>query len=75
MIAAVPIALTASATLVAFGAPRRRAIRWALAAPYLFLCFLSGFTVGIFFLPSAVLLILSVGVDESRASDAARASG
>ncbi|MEX0781030.1 MAG: hypothetical protein WD557_00150 [Dehalococcoidia bacterium] len=73
--AAVPVLLTAGTTLLAFRAPRLRIPRWLAAGVFLFLCVLSGFTIGIYFLPSALLLIFSVGLDEARASEEARASG
>jgi hypothetical protein len=74
-LAAVPVGLTASTTLLALLAPSRRIPRWLMAGLFLFLCVLSGFTIGIYFLPSALLLIMSVGMDEARASEEERASG
>jgi hypothetical protein len=75
MLTAVPVVLTAGTTLLAFLAPRRRIPRWLMAGVFLFLCVLSGFSIGLYFLPSALLLIFSVGLDEARASDKTRASG
>ena len=74
-LAAVPLILTAGTTFLTFQAPRPKAPRWLLAGVYLFLCLLTGFTIGIFFLPSALLLIASVATDQTGARDGARVSG
>jgi anaerobic C4-dicarboxylate transporter len=72
-LAAVPIALTSGATVLAFLAPRARAMRWAVAIVCLLLCFVT--TIGVFFLPASLLLLTSVGLDRARPAHALQAVG
>jgi hypothetical protein len=66
LILAVPVAVTALGLVLAVQSPAQRPARWVLAAAFFLLCLLTGFTIGLFFLPAALLSVLSVVVDRPR---------
>jgi hypothetical protein len=62
---AVPIAITVGAlTTVAFRLPR--GIEWSLAGLALLGCVIAIFSVGVFFLPAALLLVAAAATDRGR---------
>jgi len=64
---AVPVVLTL-AGLVAIRLGVRRWLQWLIAGVFLFLCIITGFTIGTFYLPSALLLLLAVVTNRRPAS-------
>jgi len=72
LLATVPLAFTGIGLPWAIHPPSVKALRWIFAGVFLFLCLLTGFTIGFLFLPAALLGLVVVAIDNRSATAAAQ---
>ncbi|MPZ49177.1 MAG: hypothetical protein GEU75_07740 [Dehalococcoidia bacterium] len=65
LLTAIPLAFTATALALTRRAGYK-ALRWLLASVFLCLCLLTGFTIGIFYLPAALISLAAVAADRRQ---------
>src|SRR5688572_22513321 len=70
----IPILLSVLGFLVAFF-QLPRVLGWINAGVFGFLCFITGFSIGLLYMPSALLLLVSVALDERKDGRTEAASG
>lgn len=62
-VAALPVVITATALWLTLQEGRFKSWRWGLSALYFVACMITGFSIGLFFLPSSFLLLLSLAFE------------